>query len=188
MRHTLPHTATKYNTLQHPSLHCITLHQTATRSVSTPCDHTATHCNTLQHTATHCNTLQHTATHCNTLQHTATHCNTFQTAARSVSTSNAYKCIYKCTTMNCTRKHLVGHTPQHVMSYATHCSTQKESTSCMLQQIAIHCNTLQCTATSELHNSIHHATRCNILQHNIKLCNTLQHRMQTLVQHKCNTL
>ena len=84
--HTLPHTATNCNTLQHT----ITWQNGNRWRGQTPLwteqsvlrfDNSATHCNTLQHTATHCNTLQHTATHCNTLQHTATHCNTLQHTA-----------------------------------------------------------------------------------------------------------
>jgi len=80
--HTLQHTATPCNTLQHPSTPYNTL------------QHTATPCNALQHPATHYNTLQHTttqripqrhllyavhpATPCNALQHPATHYNTPQ--------------------------------------------------------------------------------------------------------------
>ena len=62
------------------------------RLLSSLCQHTATHCNTLQHTAAHYNTLHHTDTHCNrscfcsagfvnTLQHTAAQCNTLHHTA-----------------------------------------------------------------------------------------------------------
>jgi len=82
--HTLQHTATNCNTLQH-TLIDVTWWWPGNMT------HTATHCNTLLHTATHCNTislmwldsgiwhtLQHTATHYNTRLHTATHGNTLQ--------------------------------------------------------------------------------------------------------------
>jgi len=57
--------------------HCITLQRSATRHRSQrfqlrvsplPCQHAATHCNSLQLTSTHCNSIHHTATHCNTPQ------------------------------------------------------------------------------------------------------------------------
>ena len=93
--HTLQHTATHCNTLQHA-----TALREGNQSLFTHCNtlqHPAAHCNTLQHTATPCNTLQHcakeirafshTATHCNTLQHITTHYNTLQHPAIRYSTA-----------------------------------------------------------------------------------------------------
>jgi len=56
---TLQHTATHYNTLQHPAFNC-----------NTP-QHTAPNCNALQHTAFNCNTQQYTAPNYNALQKSA---------------------------------------------------------------------------------------------------------------------
>ena len=67
-QHTLQHTATYCNTLQHTAI-----------CYNTPICLRHERClqlqrqHTLQHNATHCNTMQHTATQCNTLFHTATH-------------------------------------------------------------------------------------------------------------------
>jgi len=82
--HSLRHTATHCNTLQHTASLRHSLQQTATHCL------TATHCNTLQHTATHCLT----ATHCNTLQHTATHCNTLQHTASLRHSLRQPRCNY----------------------------------------------------------------------------------------------
>ena len=107
------------HTLQHTGSHCNTLQHIA-------------RCNTLQHSATHCNTdsnghdpsswangsghtLQHTATHCNTLQHAATQIAMAMTRVRELMGVDWLKalppdiavvkrhiqlCGYVCTNMN----------------------------------------------------------------------------------------
>jgi len=70
----LQHTATHYNTLQHPATslqhHCNSNAVVSAGSGGISAYHSSSEY--FQFTTPHCNTLQHTATHCNTLQHTAT--------------------------------------------------------------------------------------------------------------------
>jgi len=82
--HTLPHTATRGNSLATDSniRDCCIMHNdtgmtAVTVAVAEAGDNSdrLANCNTLQRTATH---LQHTAAYCNTLQHTAAHCNTIE--------------------------------------------------------------------------------------------------------------
>jgi len=67
---------------------------------------------------THCNTLQHTATHCNTLQHTATHC------------------LMPIGGKNCT----------DTEKFAKKYTVTKNSTTSVLQCVAVCCSVLQCVA------------------------------------------
>jgi len=109
---------------------------------------------------------QLTATHCNTLQH-----------------------------VSCTRKHLVGHTLQHIANIATHPNTLQHalanlnrklqqvswvsqgSTFATLRHTTTYYNTPQHTAAqcNALQQLKHIATYCNILQHITAHYSTLQH-------------
>jgi len=148
----LRHTATHCNILQHTATHCDTLQRT-----STYCEKVCHHCNTLQHTATYCNTLQHTATHCNTLLRIARMC---------VITAGALGVAQECSLYGTTSHNAL----QYAANIAIHCNTLCKNvcarcrsawrcplygtaTHCTyvlssLQHTAMHCNTLQCTATT----------------------------------------
>jgi len=71
-QHTLQHTETHCNTLQHAATRCIAmwlllLIEWRFTPQELAQQKNATHCKTLQNTAKHCNMMQHTATRCNTL-------------------------------------------------------------------------------------------------------------------------
>jgi len=178
MQHTLQqHTATHCNalqrTLQHTAAHCSTLHCSTLQ-------HTATHCTTLQYTATnvrrglHCNTLKNTKTHksitgllsytliyCfpfknepflqrafpkehalinwNTLQHIATKC------------CNALLCVAARFKQN-TQQSTASHTNKLQHTAKQCCSVLLLKS--MLYSNAIHCNTMQCTATQLQHSNV----------------------------------
>jgi len=67
--------STRFDTLQHPTIHCNILQHT---------QHNARHCNTLQDATTHYKKLQHTTRRCNTLQDAETHCKTLQHTIQSL--------------------------------------------------------------------------------------------------------
>ena len=153
--HTLHHSATRCNTLQHA----------ATRLI-----HAATRCYTLQHAATHCatcntlsrsivrhnrkytHTLQHRAKRYNTEQNAATHYNTLQHAVPPATHHLDPSCdAAGCTLMHKqtrTHTHAHTHTHKHTLTrirkhiYLVHLSQHT-----ILQHTATHCNTLQHAAT-----------------------------------------
>ena len=170
--HTALHFTTTYcnthihNALQHTKHPC---NMNKTPRSTTP------HGNILQHTATYCNILQHTATYCNILQHTAirahtTHCNTLHT--KTICTKHRMALHHNATH---TATHV--HTAHSTQQNATHTKEDEVSEECgntphdahtathntanapeeikswsmrrytYMQDTAIHCNTLQYTAT-----------------------------------------
>jgi len=109
-------TATRYNSLQHATIHCNThavLHiHTATHGSSSIPD---IHCITLQRTATHYNILQHTCSTPYSLQRSATH-----TATHTATLATTY-CNTHCNTYCNTHYNMLQHTCSTAHSY---CNTQ----------------------------------------------------------------
>ena len=168
VQHTLQHTATHCNTLQHKTywysdmswvISCVMCARHACTSFITRIDiestrwiprsflysiYTCTYTNTYPYRFTYTNMHSFQKSHANlhiynALQHTATHCNALQrTATRE-------RDIHMCIAF-----HKVTQIP-YLQSTTRHCKT--------LQDTARHCNTLQ-----------HTATHCNTLQHTATHC------------------
>ena len=118
--------------------------------------HAATHYNILQHTATHCNTLQHPATH--TLQHVATF-NSRAIAALCVSSVRSEHVA--------TQHNALQHTATRDNTRITRsrCTLRVRTTRSVLQCVAVCCSVLQCVAVCCSVSSEHAAIHCNTLQH-----------------------
>ena len=116
------------------------------------------------HAASHCNALQRTATHCNTLQRTVTLCNTCRSLRDLYQVGVKGPPATHCNTQFNPHCNILQHTLQHA---AIHCNTQCNTHCFPLDpdryiyvwsdsfirhtHNAIHCNTLQHTATCVLY-------------------------------------
>ena len=96
--------------------------------------------------------MQRTAAHCSALQHTASHCNLLQQTARHCNTLALHVPSKLQFPAACPVFALSG----AQLAAAMHCNT--------LQDTATHCSTLQ-----------HTAAHCSTLQHTAARCSTLQH-------------
>jgi len=165
LKHTLQHTATHCNALQHTAPQSLSLESiwylvysqvSFQRNVAkeTCCNelmHTAIPCTTAfvswkylvcghpSYCTTHCNTLQHTATHCDTLQHTATHGKTRQHTSTHCNTRQ------HTATDACILRDSTSENSAHILLLwaAMRCMVHFLS---VLQCVAVCCSVLQCVA------------------------------------------
>jgi len=123
--------------------------------------------------------------YCNTLQHAATaHCSIVMDA--SINSSIMYHCHICGGKGGGGEKYQDGHILPYSLSIISNCyvcSEQGEGGQegkgggeCALPHTAIHCNTLQYSATycNKLQHWMRTATHCNTLQYSATYCNTLQ--------------